>query len=190
MYCILRLTTQGDETKPDLPEGVGFCDLASPADELELDFGLYRTAYINEEELLARGGRKLSDSLTLLLNCAASYPPAMAMTSQIIRGDTSVDSVETFLSRYEELLTKALENQAQDNFFLARDLTGIADSFDRPGGFYWILGWHEKSDSVQVLDPSWGDFCSYRFERKHFDLSRSRLEPLRIEDPEPSEQNP
>lgn len=179
MRCILRLKNERGESGPNLPDGVGFCEIACPGERSEGSFGLYETGYIEEEVLLQHGGQRVSEELGTLLRCASFYPPAMAVARKAIYSESAIHSVETFLRKYGRYLEAALANQQNDNFILARDITGRPNTFGQPGGFYWILSWDESDDTVEILDPSCADYYTYGFERRHFQVDIQKLRLLR-----------
>lgn len=86
MYCILRIHRESDEYKPNLPDGLRFCEVASQGVQSGDSFGLYQTDLIEEEVLQAHGGQRVPKELALLMRCARYYPPALALARKAVSG--------------------------------------------------------------------------------------------------------
>ncbi len=110
------------------------------------------------------------DELATLLESAEDYPPALALVRDDLDGDGSPSEAE-FSEKLIERLTFYLHGQVHSPFFMARaKKTEIG--YKQAGGYYWIVGYKDKSvlwvsrDYFVYKDPL-GDFELEASEVRH-----------------------
>ena len=121
-------------------------------------------------------GWPVSDELEALLYSAESYPPAMAITREVIprlcRGrDISVEEFAAILIRP---LTLALQSQPDNGFILAESLVDKL-GYRMCGEFAWVLDYDPGRDLVSWVSS---DYFIYTDAASGFGLEKSALNRL------------
>lgn len=156
---------------PDLPDGVGFLELASPAPDSE--FALYE---IGAEDLpRCTAATTVPESLSALLLRAERHPPAMAlMRDAVIHRVLSPPSRGLFLWRVGRLLERYLQPEV-----LARQASArcVFDEvgYRTAGRDYWLVAYSPLDKRVSWVSA---DFIVYRDSVAGFDVNAEVLAGL------------
>jgi len=169
MYYFIRWKHTKHGYAPDIPEGTSFHMLADSGRACDgAEFALFKWDLPDGHEK-SRSVRQVSDELVELLHSAEDYPPALALTREDLKSDESRSTIE-FSKRLAERLTFYLQEQAHSPFFLAK-AKKTELGYKHAGGYYWIVGYKDKS----ILWVS-GDYIVYRSPLDDFEIDASEVE--------------
>ncbi len=169
MYYFIRWKHTKHGYAPDIPGETGFLMLAEPSRACDgAGFALFRCDLPDGYEK-SKGITEVSNELVELLHSAEDYPPALALTRADLEGDESRSAIE-LSKRLAERLTFYLQEQAHSPFFMAK-AKKTELGYKHAGGYYWIVGYKDKS----VLWVS-RDYIVYRAPLDDFEVDASEIE--------------
>ena len=76
MYCFIRTSKSSNRPKPDLPDNIGFLELAYSNNQVK--YGLYECAF-EDATGVPESVEPVDERLKELLESAKDYPPALAI---------------------------------------------------------------------------------------------------------------
>jgi hypothetical protein len=169
MYYFIRWKHTKHGYAPDIPEETSFLMLAEPGRACDgAGFALFRCHLPDGYEKF-KGITEVSDELVDLLHSAEDYPPALALTREDLETDESRSTTE-FSKKLVERLTFYLQEQIRSPFFMAR-ARRTQSGYKYAGGYYWIVGYKDKS----VLWVS-RDYTVYHDPLDDFEIDASEIE--------------
>jgi hypothetical protein len=169
MYYFIRWKHTEEGYVPDIPEDVSFVMLAEPGGAShDAGFALFKCRLPDEYEG-SRSVNPVSDELAKLLGSAENYPPALALAQKDLERDESRSEIE-FSRKLMERLVFYLDQQIHSSFFLAKARKGQT-GYKQAGGYYWIVGYKDKS----VLWVS-RDYHVYQDPLDDFELDANEIE--------------
>ena len=162
MYCLIpfKLSTTGKE--PDCPSDANFLFLCGPGRNAE--FALYEYEPVDTQPL-PETIQPVSNELSLLIDSAKSFPPAIALACHDLERSDCSDRSQ-FLATYEERLRFHFDRRRDTAFFLAEAVVGTI-GYKCKGEQYWIVGYFPERKGEEIVWIA-DDYFVYQDSIDHF----------------------
>ena len=169
MYCLIRTSKSSNGSKPDLPENIGFLELAYSNNQVK--YGLYECDFEDDTEF-PESVEPVDEELKELLESAKDYPPALAIMRDEFRNTFLVENDKSsVINLITRILIRELDNQKHSWYFLAESSKSQIGYLEK-GGFYWIIGYNERSELVTWVSR---DYFAYQNPVDDFVIDRNWL---------------
>ena len=175
MYCFTNWITSKDDfdgKEPDLPEGVSLINARNPG-KGDSEWCLCEISFDDKFDENSIALDHVCDELSILLDSAKGYPPALAIAFHNASFEWPVTKSE-YSQLLIELLKQQLRNHCNDNFFLA-EATIEDTGYLSKGEFVWLVRFYPETDEALWVSS---DFYLYRNAVSDFKISSDRLRKL------------
>jgi hypothetical protein len=163
-YAVVPIVRRADGLGPDIPEEVGFLELAEPVVGAS-SYALYRLDV--PEAVVVPKAQAVPEDIEVLIWSGEGFPPALAQARDAVAlGSGAEPRPDDFLRRFGGHLTELLSAQRGSQAFLARCVEG-QPGYLTPGAWYWLLDRTEDGSRVRWVSS---DYHVYTDPTSTFDV--------------------
>ena len=156
MYYFVDWQATPDGREPTLPEEVSYLMLAEPRQPA--DYALFECE-LPDSLTVSKHIQPVPEHLTLLLDSAKQYPPALALTREEVEQQSYADR-QAFAETLAERLQWYLGKQKESRFFLAQ-VRQSADGYKLAGAYDWIVDYQLEATGREIAWVSLDYFVYY-----------------------------